>query len=350
MGNIFIAGYTESDTGIATTGAFQTSFLGGAANGDSYLAKFTPSGSRMWSTYYGGNNGDYIFGINLDQNNNVFICGGTSSTNNISTLGTTSTIGNGFLAKFTNGGGRVWGTYYPSLIKKITCDNLGDIYAVGITHLSTGIATSGVHQTTFGGGNDAFISMFINSTGLPVKLISFNGYKANQDDVILNWQTLIEVNNDRFEIERAFDLAKWDRIATIKGSGNKQNLSKYLYSDRNVFKGNSSNVYYRLKQIDFDGTFEYSQVIKISKNEMFENILIANPVESELNITIRAISEANVIIQIVDLSGKVKYRSNQNLSIGENRILINAEGLSKGMFLLHLLIDENVIIKKIIKE
>lgn len=105
---------------------------------------------------------------------------------------------------------------------------------------------------------------------LPIELISFIG---NQNDGVneLSWITASEFNNDYFSIERSYPNTGWEGIAKVKGK-NQSNLSSYLYYD-STYNDNVSIVYYRLKQVDFDGTISYSNIISIT-NPILNNYKI----------------------------------------------------------------------------
>lgn len=171
--NIYITGYTESGNGIASTGAFQTSFGG---KHDVFIIKLDNSGSRRWSTYYGGTGYDEAFSITSNSSNDIFIAGGTNSDSSIATSGAFKTyLGNkypttsndAFLVKFDSQGKRSWGTYYGysgyDAAFSVDCDSLDNIYLCGYTSSLSNIATPGAHQTIFMGNNaeeDAFLVKF----------------------------------------------------------------------------------------------------------------------------------------------------------------------------------------------
>ena len=170
-GNVYLAGYTTSSSGIATAGAHQTT-LGG--NYDAMLVKFTSAGARSWATYYGGSLQEHQGHVSCDNSGNVFLSGETYSTTNIATPGahqTTLNTGTGtqhdaFIAKFNSSGVRQWGTYYGGTSWEegwnSTCDNAGNIIISGWTNSTTGIATTGSHQSTHAGSStwDGYIAKF----------------------------------------------------------------------------------------------------------------------------------------------------------------------------------------------
>jgi len=166
-GNIFITGTTDSFPPILSAGAYQTSYGGGYS--DVFIAKFSPSGTRLWGTYFGGSGVDEGTSLIVDTLGNLYISGLTSSTSNIATLGAfQTTYGggqyDGFIAKFSPSGKRLWGTYFGStgsdFVDGIKLDHNQNICITGTTTSTTGIATSGAYQTNYGGNNDVFIAKF----------------------------------------------------------------------------------------------------------------------------------------------------------------------------------------------
>lgn len=159
-GNVYVAGETGSSSGIATTGAHQTAF-GAGFNYDLYLVQFNSSGVRQWATYYGGTGHDIWAAIAVDASANVYLSGQTSSSSNIATSGAyqSSLAGNAdaFIAKFNSSGVRQWGTYYGGTANdrfySVACDASSNVYAAGETESTSGIATTGTHQTAHGGGS-----------------------------------------------------------------------------------------------------------------------------------------------------------------------------------------------------
>jgi len=125
--------------------------------------------------------------------------------------------------------------------------------------------------------------LIINSTPLlPISLLNFNVI-PQVDLVKLNWTTLSETNNDFFSVERSIDAINWEIIGQIEGAGNSNTRTNYDYKDTHPFSGVS---YYRLKQTDFNGNYEYSQVkgitIRKSKSEILS--LYPNPTTNQFKI------------------------------------------------------------------
>ncbi len=166
-GDVYLAGQTYSNSGIAS-GGFQNTYSG---TFDGLLVKFSSSGSRIWATYYGSNGGTYGNYCIVDRSNNVYLAGSTSSTSSIASGGFQNTYGggqsDGFLAKFSSGGSRIWATYYggsgTDAGQSCAMDSSGNVYLAGFTESLTGIASGGF-QNTFGGlYDDGFLVKFSSS-------------------------------------------------------------------------------------------------------------------------------------------------------------------------------------------
>ena len=170
-GNVYMVGFTSSNSDIATAGAHQTVYAGGpivfgTGGYDAFLVKFNSSGVRQWATYYGGSQDDMGISCAVDASGNVYMIGSTSSTSGIATAGAhETTINDGFLVKFNSNGVRQWGTYFEGNGNSCTTDASGNIYIVGLTNSTSGIATAGAHQTVMSGSGDAFLVKF-NSSGV----------------------------------------------------------------------------------------------------------------------------------------------------------------------------------------
>jgi len=146
---------------------------------------------------------------------------------------------------------------------------------------------------------------------LPVELISFSA-KAAETKVLLTWTTASEKNNDRFEVERSADGRTFDYLTTIKGAGTTTLARHYQSSDKNPINGIN---YYRLKQIDFDGTTTYSQIVSVEiKSEKIE--LFPNPVVGTLYLRMSDFTAREVAFQITDLTGRTMLTGETSINDG----------------------------------
>ncbi len=183
-GNIYILGTVKNNPNaqfaIATPNAFQTQYGGG--DSDSFITKFNPDGQIIWSTYFGGEGQDTVSGITIDNQNNIFIAGYTSSSQNIVSANAyqTNLVGatNGFLARFTTDGARVWCTYYGGGdfdgIIDIICDASENIFVALYTN-SENMATVGTFQPTRNNCNNLIASFNKNGSRNWASYYGFNG-------------------------------------------------------------------------------------------------------------------------------------------------------------------------------
>jgi hypothetical protein len=168
--NIICGGYTYSDEGIATTGAFQTMRAGDA---DAFLVKFDPDGQVIWGTYYGGIGSELLFALTTDNNDDIYFTGNTHSEQGIATSNTHQPVLAGlsdcYIVKFDKNGNRLWGTYYGGdgreAARSIDVDNSNNLMVTGETLSFSGIATEGAHQTDLAGNYDCFLANFNTNDG-----------------------------------------------------------------------------------------------------------------------------------------------------------------------------------------
>lgn len=171
LGNVFVAGYSYSSIGIATSGAYQSSYGG---NNDGFVLKFDDQGTLKWATYYGGNNNDYTYNLSVTQQGNVMVAGLTGSSAGIASSGAWQSslqgITDAFVVKFSNSGTRIWASYFGGnnldYGYSVTTDSAENVVLLGYTNSSIGIASSGAYQTALAGSNDAFIAKFNNNGNL----------------------------------------------------------------------------------------------------------------------------------------------------------------------------------------
>lgn len=181
-GNVFLAGKTNSTNGIFSNG-FQAAFGG---YDDAYLIKFNSSGSRLWGTYYGGSGADYARSCSTDANGNVYMSGGTASSNNIASGGFQNTLAgfnDAFLVKFSSTGSRLWGTYYggAGTEDSWSCctDNAGFIYLAGYTNSDGGIAYQGFRNTKEGLSDNFLVKLAGDGTRV---WATYYGGENNESD------------------------------------------------------------------------------------------------------------------------------------------------------------------------
>jgi hypothetical protein len=215
------------------------------------------------------------------------------------------------------------------------------------TELAVANAVSGdlVTFTNVNIQNDGYYTLgyhFSSVIVLPVELSSFNA-ELNYNQVDVFWTTFSETNNDYFSVEKSENGKDFYEIGQINGKGNSTQISNYLFTDEKIVEGIS---YYRLKQVDFNGRYTYSN-IKSVENEMIEIALNVFPNPSENgNFKIHFSendlkNEEPLTIQLVDLAGKI-FHSEELLpdKISNRHHEVNTFGsIPKGVY--YLIIHRN---------
>lgn len=191
-GNIVFGGQTQSKTNIATPGSYQEVATGTNFNQEVFFGKMDGSGNRIWTTYFGGEDEDFMGSLRVDANNDIYLAGYTYSKTGIASPGAYQTgyasgpdpqdWGDAFVARFNGQGKRLWSTYFGGAsadgFEGIAVDNAGTVYVSGSTR-SAGLATSGALQTTYAGGSADGLLVSFDRDG---KRIWATYYGGNNED------------------------------------------------------------------------------------------------------------------------------------------------------------------------
>jgi len=165
---------------------------------------------------------------------------------------------------------------------------------------------------------------------LPVELTSFTAI-INKNNIELNWETKTETNNRGFEIEKYNN--QWNKIGFVNGHGTTTEASNYTFTDKNV-SGNL--VKYRLKQIDYDGSYTYSRVVEV-KLQLVENYKLCqnypNPFNPTTTISYTIPENGHVVLEVYNSVGqRVETLVNKTLQAGINNITWNAQNVPSGVY------------------
>jgi len=191
-----------------------------------------------------------------------------------------------------------------------------------------------------------------NNNPLPVKLIYFSGNKSNSD-IILSWATASEINCNSFEIEKSFTDEVFENIGEVKASNNSSKIKTYSYFDRNTNEDISQKLmHYRLKIIDIDGHFTYSNIIKIENNdEVIEPSIIVYPnsFSNEVFVKLSPSITGTINLVLTDLYGNMLYSKSDSHG---NKLshLTDLNELKQGVYFLSIKTPTEVFIVKLIKE
>lgn len=177
-------------------------------------------------------------------------------------------------------------------------------------------------------------------TALPVELTSFTATRKG-DDVILNWHTMSEINNDLFDVQRSTDGVNFETINTVKGHGTTETPEDYTYTDNFSRQGVT---YYRLKQVDFNGTSQLSPVTEVHNGATTEQAaeldvnVYPNPVQngSTLHVQIDAPKAEQATFTMMDMTGASALTEHANLQSGKSTQDISVDNLKEGMYILRI--------------
>lgn len=189
-GDIYVCGSTRSMFGIASSGSHRSILTG--AHEDGFLAKINPAGIVLWSTYVGGNDTDFLRDVVVDEFDDVYVVGGTSTDINLVTSNNLqANYGGGpydaYMGKFSPTGMLLWSTYYGGSNVDIFYGAAAakqDIYLCGGTWSSTGIATLGAHKTTISGSSDGFLLRACDTTPVLNKIYGTHDICFNSRDTL----------------------------------------------------------------------------------------------------------------------------------------------------------------------
>jgi hypothetical protein len=176
---------------------------------------------------------------------------------------------------------------------------------------------------------------------LPVELTMFTGKSLNKQ-VLLNWQTASETNNDYFEVFKSKDLSYFEKLGTVAGAGNSNSINVYSFIDENPYTGNN---YYKLKQVDFDGNYSESNIILVKfQNAGNINIYYNN----ENNVVVSNSSNKIDNIEITDVTGKIITSLINNSE--ESQIQINVGNITPGIYFVKVICNNETTVRKIFIE
>jgi len=185
---------------------------------------------------------------------------------------------------------------------------------------------------------------------IPVELISFNGKLLN-NSIELSWQTATEINNMGFEIERASLSASpsqedWEKIGFVQGFGTTTEPRLYSFIDSGVYK-------YRLRQVDYDGTFTYSDEVEVAVDfipkeyVLFQNY--PNPFNSSTIIKYQIPKDERVRINLYNILGeKILTLIETEQKAGEHEIRLSSDELASGNYFYSLETNATRLIKKLL--
>ena len=226
----------------------------------------------------------------------------------------------------------------------INCSYLTVAYYNGSQWMNEpGAAVNGSVCTGTGSGS-AQTNGYVNSFGpftfggsggdaLPIELLSFTATPA-ENNVLTNWSTAVEINNDYFTVERSSDAVNFTEEARVEGAGNSTTQKDYEWTDKTPLMGTS---YYRLKQTDFNGNSTYSDIVAVNLETVRGIELFPNPAHNNVFLTISN-PTGEIQCKIYDIDGKMILTRTLETEDGNSTasLAIPIGNIPAGMYLVYL--------------
>ncbi len=187
-------------------------------------------------------------------------------------------------------------------------------------------------------GSLGLVLRYLDTSYVPVELVSFEG-KFENNKIILNWRTESELNNKGFEIEKSLDKENWAGIGFVEGNGTTTEINYYSFNDDVT---GLRIQFYRLKQIDYDGSIEYSKIIEVNSDltitsfHLFQNY--PNPFNFSTIITYQVSVKSKVNISIYDIKGeRISELINENKERGIYKTTLENLILPSGIYFVRMI-------------
>ncbi len=238
----------------------------------------------------------------------------------------------------------------------LTVDALGNVYVTGgfqkTVDFDPGAGYANLVESGPAGDavdQDIFIAKYgpCSPVILPVTVLQFTGHNRGEKNVI-EWSTASESNNEYFAVEKSLSSDDFEEMGRVKGSGNSAFRKNYTITDEHPYHGTT---YYRLKQVDFNGSITYSQSISVTGGSLngVTNIY-PNPANTILNCELSA-AEAEIFnIEVMDVLGNVIMKEETKAAKGVNTRKLNINSLSQGIYFLKIGNEKKQKLMKFIKQ
>ncbi|RYD82640.1 MAG: T9SS type A sorting domain-containing protein [Sphingobacteriales bacterium] len=217
---------------------------------------------------------------------------------------------------------------------------------------------SGAEGTYYENANFAECEELIDPS-LPVKMIKFEAKKIEQNVVKLEWATASESNSEYIAIEKSSDIENWKEVCKVPSAGvngNSQHVHDYSCTDEHASEDGQNIVYYRPKQVDLNGTFEYHNTIKVRLMDaayatQIESVY-PNPATDRLSIKYNAAENSTFSIKLTSLDGKSLLQNNYVSKPGVQTIDLDLleDKLKPGIYVLEIQTDKEMFRQKVYKQ
>ena len=228
--------------------------------------------------------------------------------------------------------------------------NVGGSASIGNNMLTITGAVIPASTTRGISGNYTTFGSKTASTVLPIELTSFTA-TCDGRSALVEWATATERNNDYFSLERSDDAINFTEIARVAGAGNSIEPIDYSYTDYGIHGGDN---YYRLVQVDYDGTRTASDIVVANciESEVSEPEIMAypNPFSSELTVVLDNFGNRAATIEVYDMLGKLIYTEKASAPQNSYETILNLSNLPSGAYTVRVSTTDFVINKNVVKQ
>ncbi|MDX2248933.1 MAG: PKD domain-containing protein [Bacteroidia bacterium] len=247
-----------------------------------------------------------------------------------------SSLGDLRIAKFSGGIPGVPGIGTPSVIIPSAA--------------SAGTGPGGSHVITFQTASFSTFYLTGPDTYFPVEWLDFSAIQQG-DDAKLTWATANETNSSHFVIERSDDATNYEQIGITRAAGNSSKVLEYNYIDPMITRQSSSHLFYRLRQVDLDGSFDYSKVeevvLRFSNTQLS---LFPNPATDAFTVLVEAEKPAAARIQVMSLEGKQVIDYQWQPKEVREKTEIQTRGWAMGIYFVRMSCGSTVSTVKLVVE
>ncbi|HRD56669.1 MAG TPA: T9SS type A sorting domain-containing protein [Ferruginibacter sp.] len=338
-GNVLLTGYfpftVDFDPGAAV---FNITALGAS---DAYVLKLDGSGNFIWAKVFSGTAADNANDIAVDVMGNVFVTGLFQFTADFDpgpgVYNLTALSNDIYIAKLDAAGNFGWAIKYGGTTLdaglSIFVAATGNIYATGffeeVVDFDPGPGITTLNSST----GRTFIVNLGNGT-LPLTLLEFSGKNTVVGNELI-WKTAQEINTSHFEIQWSSNGQQFNSISTLPAAGNSTQTKQYRFLHTQPLSGNN---FYRLKMVDADGRFTYSNIVTVQVKSAGNAVdVFPNPVVQVMQLKITSLKNETVQLQLINAMGMQVASKQIHLSQGLNIFSWDIKSVATGKY---FLVDE----------
>ena len=200
-----------------------------------------------------------------------------------------------------------------------------------------GAVDAGTNTVTLSGIGSFGIMTVGDPGSFPVEWLDFTAY-PKRGNVILEWSTAVEINNDFFSVERSIDGQFYSAVGKVKGAGTTNQIQNYSFTDFSAADLNISTIFYRIRQVDQNGGYDYSNVVEVTleNGEFIYLDAYPSPFEDELKIQINLDKADFVNLKMVDMSARIVFEKQFSGAAGNNSLTFHGATLSPGIYVVEV--------------